>query len=366
MTPLARRIADDIKQNGAMSLATYMHRALTDCEDGYYIQQKPFGKDGDFVTAPEISQLFGEMLGAWLMDLWQRMGQPAPFCLLEMGAGRGTLMADILRTTHIMPAFMEAAQIHFIEISPALCAAQKEQVMPYTKSAFWHSDLNNLPPLPTLFVANEFFDALPIQQFHYTKSGWQEVMITCSDIGGDKALVFTQTGTPTPTQTLPTQAQSGDIIEQCPDAIALITQLAHHIKDYKGAGVIIDYGYHTIYEEGTGGDTFQAVQHHKKLDTEAALNLAGLVDLTAHVNFTALEHATQKDAVRTAYTTQGAFLQALGIAIRTDNLKQTSPAKADAITSEYHRLTQPDQMGQLFKVLALAHPDCPPLAGFAL
>ena len=188
MTPLKKILIEEISANGPMQLADYMARALSDPEHGYYMQRRPFGTrgddGGDFITAPEVSQMFGELIGAWLADLWHRMGQPQDFCLVELGPGRGTLMGDILRAANVLPDFIKAAQMHFVETSPTLRAAQK-QAVPH---ATWHDDVTTLPAAPTLLVANEFFDALPVQQYRKQGNDWLPVMVTAVTITGNQSL----------------------------------------------------------------------------------------------------------------------------------------------------------------------------------
>ena len=245
MSALKSILLQEIAENGPMSLAAYMQRALTDPQHGYYMQRRPFGAPdedgGDFITAPEVSQMFGELLGAWLADLWDRMGRPAPFCLAELGPGRGTLMADMMRAAAVLPDFGAAAEVHFIEVSPAFRETQKQAV----PSAQWHDDLTTLPALPTLIVANEFFDALPIHQFKKSDNGWDEIHI---DADGDK-LAFVPRPTngrpfsPALEACLPQSLSQDDIVEACPAGEAAMAQLSTHIAAHGGAALIIDYGH---------------------------------------------------------------------------------------------------------------------------
>lgn len=361
MSALKSILLQEIAENGPMSLAAYMQRALTDPQHGYYMQRRPFGAPdtdgGDFVTAPEVSQMFGELIGAWLADLWDRMGCPAPFCLAELGPGRGTLMADILRAASVLPDFGAAAQVHFIEVSPALRDAQK-QAVPH---AAWHDDVTGLPALPTLFIANEFFDALPIHQFAKSANGWDEIHI---DADGD-ALTFTSHPTdaavlsPALKACLPPNLAQGDIVEACPAGEAHMAQLSAHIAAHGGAALIIDYGHAEI----GAGDSFQALERHEFVDPLAA---PGMADLTAHVNFPLLAHIAQTEGLNAApIARQGAFLEALGLNIRAQQLMQASPGREKQINDERLRLGAPQHMGDLFKVLAVAHKKMPPLAGFS-
>ncbi len=360
MSPLKHILLQEIAAKGPMPLVDYMRRALTDPEHGYYMQRRPFGAPdadgGDFITAPEISQMFGELLGAWVADLWDRMGRPTPFCLAELGPGRGTLMADMLRAASVLPGFAEAAQVHFVELSPPLRAAQKQAV----PDAHWHEIAAELPALPTLLVANEFIDALPIHQFKKTASGWDEVHVDAVQ----DALAFIEK--PTMGQPLsqalqdclPADLAVGDMVEACPDGEAAMAQLAKHIAAYGGAALLLDYG----HGETACGDSFQALEGHKYSDPLAA---PGRADLTAHVNFPLLAHIAQNHGLTTApITRQGPFLEALGLSLRAQQLMQTSPGREKQINEERLRLAAPQHMGALFKVLGVAHKDMPPLAGF--
>ena len=360
MSALKSILLQEIAKNGPMSLAAYMQRALTDPQHGYYMQRRPFGAPdtdgGDFITAPEVSQMFGELLGAWLADLWDRMGRPAPFCLAELGPGRGTLMADMMRAAAVLPEFSATAQVHFIEVSPALREAQKQAV----PKAQWHDDLTTLPALPTLIVANEFFDALPIHQFKKSANGWDEIHI---DADGDK-LAFVPRPTngtsfsPALEACLPPSLSQNDIVETCPAGEAAMAQLSGHIATHGGAALIIDYG----HAEAGAGDSFQALEKHKYVDPLVA---PGMADLTAHVNFPLLAHIAQTEGLNAApIARQGVFLEALGLNIRAQQLMQASPGREKQINEERLRLAAPQHMGQLFKVLAVAHQDMPPLAGF--
>lgn len=361
MSALKTILCDEIAANGPMPLDVFMQRALTDPTHGYYMQRQPFGtpdkQGGDFITAPEVSQMFGELLGAWVADLWDRMGRPTPFCLAELGPGRGTLMADMLRAASVMPAFGEAVQVHFVEISPHLRAAQK-QAVPH---AFWHDRPTDLPALPSLIIANEFFDALPIAQFKYGAAGWHEIMVDAHD----DALVYRDaTAQNAPFSDalagcLPDNIAAGDIVETSAASEAAMTQIATHIAQHGGAALVLDYG----HAEKACGDSFQALHQHRHVDP---LDAPGLADITAHVNFPLLAHLADKGGLAVApIVEQGSFLEALGLSLRAQQLMQASPGREKQINEERLRLAAPQHMGQLFKVLGVAHPTMPPLAGFA-
>ena len=349
MTPLAERIAAQIRATGPISIADYMALCLLHPEHGYYTTRHPLGRAGDFITAPEISQMFGELVGLCLAQAWLDQGAPAPVALVELGPGRGTLMADVLRATRTVPGFASAVQVHLVEASPTLRAEQAKQV----PQATWHESIDTLPDLPTLLIANEFFDALPIRQFIRDGAGWRERQIGLRD----GALTFGLSA-PMPPETLTehlSTTKDGDIIETRPGAEPIIAALGQTIADRGGAGVIIDYG-----SASPLGDSFQAVQTHQKVPP---LDNPGLADLTAHVDFSALARQAAP-AKASGLTPQGAFLTRLGIGQRAETLgRALTGAALKSHQSALHRLTAPDQMGNLFQVLGLTPPGAPPLAG---
>jgi SAM-dependent MidA family methyltransferase len=348
MTALAQILAARIRAHGPMSLADYMAECLLHPQHGYYTTQNPFGSGGDFITAPDISQMFGELLGLSLAQAWLDQGAPNPFTLAELGPGRGTLMADVLRATKAVPGFHAAMRVVLVEASPRLRATQAQALHGYRP--LWADSVQDLPRHPLFLVANEFFDALPIRQFQRAGLGWRERLVGLSG----EALSF-GLGTVVPiadlTHRLADTAQ-GDIVEICPQAPAILAEIAARMTD-QGAALIIDYGgWHSL------GDTFQAVQAHKPVDPFAA---PGQADLTAHVDFAALAAAAHPAAH--AYTTQGALLSALGLAQRSARLAQNlSGAALQSHLDATQRLTAPTEMGSLFKVLALypAHHPAPP------
>ncbi len=309
----------------------------------YYATRDPFGAAGDFVTAPEISQMFGELVGLWLADLWAKAGQP-PACYVELGPGRGTLAADALRA---MKAAGLAPPVHFIETSPVLRAAQAAR-MP---DAHWHDDVSTLPQdAPLLLVANEFFDALPIRQLVRAGSGWHELMV-----GYEEGRFVRKAGPRAPMVAL--DAAEGAIVEVSPASAAIVQDIAHRLAAQGGAALIIDYGH---VKSGVG-DTLQAVQGHAYADPWQD---PGTRDLTAHVDFQALAAAAGGVARVEGPVTQGAWLEAMGIGMRAAALARGAPARAGEMEEARRRLTAPDQMGELFKVMALAAPHWPRGAGF--
>ncbi len=353
MTPLTQRLLDRIARFGPMSLADYMTECLLHPEHGYYATRDPLGQAGDFTTAPEISQMFGELIALWLAQVWLDQGAPDRFSLAELGPGRGTLMADIWRTTAKVPGFHQAADLHLVEASPVLRAKQAE-ALPHANPEF-HDQFGDLPDAPMFLVANEFFDALPIRQFQRGKGDdWHERMVGAQD--GRLTLGLA------PPQAMPDLAHrlddttEGQIVEHCSPAEAIAEEIGRRVATHGGAALIIDYG-----DAESLGDTFQAVQNHAPTDPFAT---PGAADLTAHVAFGPLARAAQP-AQATPLTTQGVFLERLGITARAEALAQN--LSGEALTSHiaaHRRLTHPQEMGHLFKVLALIPPNAPPPPAF--
>ncbi|UTW54972.1 class I SAM-dependent methyltransferase [Kordiimonas sp. SCSIO 12610] len=338
---LERRIA----ALGPISIADYMRECLMDPEFGYYQQQVVFGEKGDFTTAPEISQMFGEIIGLKLAEKWLLAGSPKNTMLIELGPGRGTLMADILRATKMVPNFHEAIDIHFVETSKQLKTLQKEKV----PDANWHDQIHDVPEGFSLIVANEFFDALPIHQFEKKDGIWFERMVATKN--GALEYVLSNPG---PQFSLVPSSfkakENGSIYEVCPAALSITGIVSERIKKYGGSAIIIDYG----YIQSTGGDTFQALKHHTYVPT---LENPGSADLTAHVAFDQLANVAKEIGVKVnGAFEQGAFLMQAGIGERAQNLAKDAPEDLQKkILGELVRLTAPDQMGQLFKVLLLNH-----------
>ena len=358
---LAHLIARQITTEGPMPLADYMAMALGHPTLGYYRKQDPLGAAGDFTTAPEISQMFGELVGLCLLDVWSRSDMPK-FTLAEIGPGRGSLMADVWRATHILPPFQGAADTHLIETSPALRAEQKKRV----PHATWHDRLEDLPTdKPIYLIANELFDALPIRQFERLNGNWFERYVRLSAQSTDTAPTFEPCLVPLAPgaeELLPPSMQAspdGSIIEHCPSGIALVEELSHRLAHQGGVALIIDYG----FDGPPGGDTFQALRGHKFADPYSD---PGSADLTAHVNFLALKNAAQRAGVQALGSIeQGAFLRNLGIEARAQSLSaKASPNQQADIASALHRLTDGKEMGSLFKVLALVGAKTPPPVGF--
>jgi SAM-dependent MidA family methyltransferase len=359
---LKERLASLIAAQGPIGVAQFMTIALHDPQSGYYATRDPFGptkvgkKGGDFTTAPEISQMFGEMLGLWLAQAWDDQGRPGQPLLVELGPGRGTLMADMLRAAKAMPGFLKEADIVMVEASPHLRAVQQEKLADH-KRITWQSQFDPPAGRPIFLVANEFFDALPIRQYVKTARGWCERMVTLAD----GALAFALAPTPAPGALIPesrADAPEGGIYETAPAAIALAEEIARRIAAQGGAALLVDYGYQAI----GFGETLQAVGGHA---FAGLLAQPGDHDLSAHVDFGALAMAGKRGGAGVhGPIGQGALLAALGIAARAQALMAKNPASAADVSAALSRLTAPDQMGTLFKALAFLPPGAARAPGF--
>ncbi len=323
-----------------MTVAEFMAECLMHPKFGYYATRDPLGAKGDFITAPEISQMFGELIGLSLAQAWTDQGRPARFTLAEAGPGRGTLMADMLRAAAHVPEFLKAADIVLIEASPILRAIQKDALATY--SVGWITTVQDLAEQPVFFVANEFFDALPIRQFQREGEHWRERQIGLSE----GALQF-GLGPAQPQPALKHRiddTKDGDVVEDCPSAAPILDEIGGRIARHGGAGLIIDYG-----DWRSLGDTLQAVRSHKPEDPLAN---PGRSDLTAHVDFEALAQAAP--CRYTKLTPQGVFLERLGITSRAQGLTNNlTGTLLDHLVQAHRRLTHPEEMGQVFKVLGL-------------
>lgn len=347
-------LISQIHAQGPMRLDDYMSTCLLHPQHGYYTTRTPFGAAGDFITAPEISQMFGELIGLALAQAWLDQGAPARFTLAELGPGRGTLMADALRAGSRVAGFLEAAQITLLEASPALRAVQAQTLTGHTPR--WIDSISDLPEQPTYLIANEFFDALPIRQFVRDGARWRERQV---GVEGD-ALVFGLG----PAQPQPALAhrledtKDGDLIEDCAAAAPILTTLCARIQAHGGAALVFDYG-----DWRTLGDTLQAVQNHAPVDPLAT---PGHADLTAHVDFEALLDAVAP-CTPSRITTQGVFLERLGITARAQALAKTlgGPALEAHITA-HRRLTHPQEMGNLFKTFGIVPGGAPMLPGLEI
>jgi NADH dehydrogenase [ubiquinone] 1 alpha subcomplex assembly factor 7 len=361
MTPLEVDIRRIIAVDGPMSVAAFMGLCLGHPVHGYYTTRDPFGPRGDFVTAPEISQMFGELIGLWAAATWQAMGAPARLALVELGPGRGTLMADALRAVRIVPALGAALSIHLVETSPVLQRLQQERLGGLDVPIAWHRDVAGLPDGPLVVIANEFFDALPVHQAVKTARGWHERMVGIDPAG---ALAFALHPDPIPgfAAIMPAGlagAPAGAVYEwRSGDVVA---EIARRVARNGGAALALDYG----HVDGALGETLQAVGRHAFADPLAT---PGAVDLTAHVDFAALARTAERAGARThGPVAQGAFLRRLGIEARATTLRATATAaQAADIDAALARLTGTghDAMGELFKAIALADRALGALPGF--
>jgi NADH dehydrogenase [ubiquinone] 1 alpha subcomplex assembly factor 7 len=356
MTPLAEGLAQRIARTGPISIAEFMAECLTHPRHGYYTRRDPFGAAGDFVTAPEISQMFGELIGLCLAEAWTAQGRPAPFTLAELGPGRGTLMADALRATRTVPGFHDAMRLVLVEVSPALRKLQAERLAAHRPE--WCDGVAGLDRTrgPLFAVANEFFDALPIRQFVRAGSGWAERMV---GLDGAGALAF-GLAPPAPLADLARRSddtRDGDLVELCPAGAATAAALGRNIAERGGVCLVVDYG-----DWRSLGDTLQAVRNH---EPAGPLETPGEVDLTAHVDFEALALAAAgAGCAHSRLTPQGVFLERLGITHRARTLARGLDGDAlDRHVAAHRRLTHPDEMGNLFKAMALYPTSAAPPPG---
>ncbi|MBV9251542.1 MAG: SAM-dependent methyltransferase [Acetobacteraceae bacterium] len=311
----------------------------------YYATRDAFA---DFTTAPEITQVFGEILGLWAAVCWKLLGSPSPVLLVEAGPGRGTLLSDALRAIgRVAPAFRTALQVHLIETSPRLRAMQVARVA----DACWHDTLASVPWEPILLLANEFLDALPIRQFVRRGGGWTERFVTATG--------FSEIPSDPPPCDLASIAKEGGVVEICEPANAFVAELSARLMVHPGAALFLDYG----PDQSTVGDSLQAIAGGRPADP---LGPIGCADLTAHVDFAALaKTARSRGAIVHGPKPQGRFLAELGLFQRTDRLARTQPPRRAAeLVGAAQRLAEPNQMGRLFKAMALASPGAPVLPGF--
>lgn len=357
MNALFDKIRLRILKDGPLNIAQYMEMAMTDPDHGYYTTNDPIGASGDFITSPEISQIFGELIGLWCASVWQSMGEPSLFRWVELGPGRGTLMVDAIRATNKVPGFHSAAHLHMIDASPVLQAHQQKVLEGAgVINRDWHNDLSQVPEGPIICIANEFFDAMPVRQFQKSTDRWHERMVDLN--AGKDGLIFTLSDAIAPTNEhmIPEglrTAPDGALVETSPVGLRKMFTLADRIAKQGGAALIIDYG-HTV---SAHGETLQALQDHQFVDV---LDMPGEQDLTTHVDFQALGELAGSTGARVhGPVEQGAFLNELGLGLRTKALMKNAKSadQATDILSRANRLVDGDQMGALFKVLGIAHPD---------
>jgi SAM-dependent MidA family methyltransferase len=342
--PLLLKLRERIRRDGPLSVDGFMQACIGDAEHGYWRRRDTIGAAGDFVTAPEISQIFGELIGLWCVVTWQQLGSPKPLRLIELGPGRGSLMRDALRAASKVPAFLEAVTVHLVEISSALREAQREMLatLPDRPAITWHEAVGDVPDGAAIIIANEFLDALPIRQLVHVDGAWHERVVALDAQG---ALRFAHGENVAAPAGAPAQPEPGAIIELREGEERLLAELAARTQAF--VALFIDYGPAAV----TVGDTLQAVRRHGYVDPLAE---PGAADLTAHVLFAGLaDKARAAGLAADGAMTQAEFLGQLGIVERATRLMAANPAKASQIEAGVQRLMAPTGMGQLFKVLAV-------------
>jgi NADH dehydrogenase [ubiquinone] 1 alpha subcomplex assembly factor 7 len=357
MTALGDSLVHRITAEGPMTIGTYMANCLTHPSLGYYTTRDPLGRAGDFITAPEISQMFGELIGAWAVVAWEALGKPSPFSLVELGPGRGTLMADALRAVKARADFVAAARLHLVEASQTLRAAQETALSGHTPT--WLADLGELPQGPMIVIANEFFDALPIEQFVRRDGKWWRRVV---GLDANGALTLQEASETLRLDESLEDAPDGAVAELSPAAQSVAFEIGGRLRDHPGAALILDFG-----RDGALGESLQALRGHT---SEPVLANPGEADLAAHVDFRALTRAATMAGARAfGPVPQGDFLRALGIEQRAQALAAREPARASELALAVSRLTGARAMGRLFQALALTSPtvsgaDVPAPAGF--
>jgi SAM-dependent MidA family methyltransferase len=360
-SPLQSEIKKLIKSSGPMPVWRYMELCLMHPEHGYYVSRDPLGREGDFITAPEVSQMFGELLGLWAASIWRTMGSPSLLRLIELGPGRGTMMADALRAVRVLPPLYQTLSVHLVEINPVLREKQKASLSG-VRNVAWHDHVDQVPDGPCIIFANEYFDVLPIHQAVRRSTGWHERTV---ELDPDGNLAFGTAPYPIPRfevllPALVRAAPIGAVFEWRPDSE--IMKIAARVRDQGGAALVIDYG----HERSDAGDTFQAIARHSFADP---LNTPGQADVTAHVDFEALARAAEDiGALVHGPVTQGDFLKRLGIETRAVTLMaKASHEVSEDISGALKRLTGGGRggMGTLFKVLGLSGANLPSLPGLS-
>jgi NADH dehydrogenase [ubiquinone] 1 alpha subcomplex assembly factor 7 len=358
-SPLQTDIKKLIKSSGPMPVWRYMQLCLTHPKHGYYVSRDPLGREGDFTTAPEVSQMFGELIGLWAASVWKAIGSPPLLRLVELGPGRGTMMADALRALRVLPPLYHAITVHLVEINPVLREKQKV-TLSGVRNISWHDSIDDVPEGPAVILANEYFDVLPIHQSVKRETGWHERVVEFDDEG---KLTFGTAAEPTPhfeilLPPLVRAAPLGAVFEWRPDAEMM--KIASRIRDQDGAALIIDYG----HVRSDAGDTFQAIASHTFADP---LSAPGQADVTAHVDFQALARAAEDMGARVhGPVTQGEFLKRLGIETRALALMaKTTHEVSQDIAAALKRLTGGGRggMGSMFKVLGISEARFTALAG---
>jgi len=355
MSALGDQLKAALAAGAPITVERYMEMALADPQYGYYMTRDPFGANGDFTTAPEISQMFGELIGLWAAEVWTSIGRPIPIRLIELGPGRGTLMSDALRAARIVPEFRAALDVTLIETSPPLAQMQYEALLTAGAPIAWKASLADAPDGPAIILANEFLDALPIRQFERRDGQWRERILRLDEAG---ELAFGVADAPEPYLNL--EADEGAVIEVSAAAHRFMFELAGRLAKQGGAALFLDYG-----RAVTGfGDSLQALRAHRSVDP---LTEPGECDLTAHVDFAAMARSARAaGAAVHGPIDQGEFLRALGIDLRARALAERSPDRAAEFEAARRRLVGKgdDEMGALFKAMTVANRGVPPPPGF--
>jgi NADH dehydrogenase [ubiquinone] 1 alpha subcomplex assembly factor 7 len=345
---LKRKLIEHIKDNGPMTVAEYMAACLYDPVDGYYATRPALGGDGDFITAPETSQMFGELIGLWCAHEWDIALSKAAFNLIELGPGRGVLMQDALRATRDIEGFHDAKNIILIEMSAPLRDTQAERIA----DAEWAQRLEDAPPGPSLIIANEFLDCMPIRQFVHGEDAWHEKLVGLDETDN---LIF---GLSAALGAQESDDEAGAVREIAPALESFMYEIERRLHEAPGRALFIDYG----YVRPEGADTLQALKGHRKVDP---LETPGQADLTAHVDFARVAQLADAAGLQVhGPTTQARFLRDLGIEVRADALSRANPEHRERLARQLQRLIGEDQMGALFKVICLSSPGLPPPAGF--
>ncbi len=353
MTECARLLRERIRARGPVRVDEYMEIALAHPEYGYYRSAPAIGREGDFITAPEVSQMFGELVSMWMADLWMRAGRPEPTMLVELGPGRGTMMADMLRAAGSVVGYRKALRPVLVEMHPGL--RKRQEAMLAGEGAVWHESFGEVPEGRAMVVANEFFDALPVRQYVMRGGEWRERRVGMDE---DDGFCFVD-GEPVKdaAEHLP-KAEEGSIAERCPQGERLVRLIAARLRDNGGAALVVDYGH--AAPDGLG-DTVQAVREHAYADV---LDAPGSHDISAHVNFAALARAAEEEgAVASPAVPQGSFLERLGLGVRVEALARDKPGETrQALEAARSRLAE--SMGGVFKAMALTSPSWPTPEGF--